>query len=141
MSHVQNLSFVKSSEGGGRNFWSVDHSGDFQEHWRRGELLALEALDLMAKAEDDGLIRHSLLGWVALDMARVDAGQQIKLGFMSCIGQFAALAREVHGDGFYRQYLTEADAALDAMFASVKAKRSEQARKAAQARWAKAKAS
>ncbi len=95
----------------------------------------------MAKAEDDGLIRHSLLGWVALDMAHIDAGKQIKLGFMSCIGQFAAMAREVHGDGFYRQYLAEANAALDAMFASAKATRSEHARKAAQARWAKAKAS
>ncbi len=140
MSEVRKLSFVKSSEGSGRNFWSVDHSGDFREHWRRGVLLALEALDLLAQDDEGGFIRHHLLGWVALDMAHIDAGKQIKLGFMSCIGQFAALAREAHGDGFYRQYLAKTDAAVDAIFAREKAERSERARKAANARWAKAKA-
>ena len=140
MSKCHELSFVKSRAGSGRNFWSVDHSGDVREHWRRGELLALEALDLMAQ-EDDGFLRGHLLGFVALDMARIDAGKRVKLGFMNCIGQFATIAREVHGDGFYRQYLAEADAAFDAMLASEKAKRSEHARKAAKARWAKAKAS
>ncbi len=136
MSKIHELSFVKSSAGSGRNFWSADHSGDVREHWRRGELLALEALDLMAR-EDDGFLRAHLLGFVALDMARIDAGKRVKLGFMNCIGHFATIAQEVHGDGFYRQYLAEADAAFDAMLASEKAKRSEHARKAAQARWAK----
>ena len=67
----------------------------------------------------------------------VKPGKRVKLGFMNCFGQFATIAREVHGDGFYRQYLAEADAALEAMLASQKAKRSEQGRKVAQARWAK----
>ena len=136
MSNVQELSFVKTIEGSGRNFWSVDHSGDIKEHWRRGELLALEALNLMAR-DEDGFLRGHLLGFVARDMARTDAGKRVKLGFMHCMGHFATIAREDHGDGFFRQYLTDADAAFDAALASEKAKRSEQGRKAAQARWAK----
>ncbi len=140
MSKCHELSFVKSRAGSGRNFWSIDHSGDIREHWRRGELLALEALDLMAR-EDDGFLRGHLLGFVALDMARIDAGKRVKLGFMNCIGHFATIAREVHGDGFYRQYLAKEDAAIDAIFAREKAERSENARRAAQARWAKVKAS
>ena len=72
-----------------------------------------------------------------MDMARIDAGKRIKLGFVNCIGHFATIAREEHGDGVFRQYLADADAAFDAALASEKAKRSEQARKAAQARWAK----
>ena len=137
MIDIRELSFVKDNEGSGRNFWSVDHSGDIGEHWRRGELMALEALNLMAGQDDDGFFRGHLLGFVALDMARMDAGNRIKLGFMNCMGQFATIAREDHGDGFFRQYLTNADAAFDAALASEKAKRSEQGRKAAQARWAK----
>ena len=137
MTDIQELSFVKDGKGSGRNFWSVDHSGDVGEHWRRGELLALEALNLMAGQDDDGFIRHHLLGLVAMDMAHVQEGKRVKLGFMNCFGHFAVIAREAHGDGFYRQYLMEADGAFDAALASEKAKRSEQGRKAAQARWAK----
>lgn len=137
MTEILELSFAKDIQGSNRNFWSVDHSGDIREHWRRGELLALEALDLMARRDDDGFIRGHLLGFVALDMAHTHEGKRVKLGFMNCMGQFATIAREVHGDGFYRQYLAKADAALDAMFARQKARRSGHARKAAQARWAK----
>ena len=103
--------------------------------------MALEALDLMARDDDEGCIRCHLLGWVALDMAHIDEGKQVRLGFMNCMGAFAVIARENHGDGFYRQYLAKEDAAIDAIFAREKAERSERARKAAQARWAKAKAS
>ena len=138
MTDILELSFVKDGKVSGRNFWSVDHSGHIREHWRRGELLALEALDLMARdRDDDGFIRHHLLGLVAMDMEHVQEGNRIKLGCMTFFGQFAVIAREAHGDGFYRQYLAEADAAFDAALASEKAKRSEQGRKAAQARWAK----
>ncbi len=136
MTDILELSFVKDSKGSERNFWSVDHSGDIGEHWRRGELLALEALDLMVR-DDGGFRRHHLLGFVARDMARSDAGKRVKLGFMNCMGEFATIAREDHGDGFFRRYLVEADAAFDAAMASEKARRSEQGRKAAQARWAK----
>ena len=48
-----------------------------------------------------------------------------------------SVAWEDHGDEWFRQYLAKADAAFDAMFASEEARRSEQARKAANARWAK----
>jgi hypothetical protein len=75
MSLCLELSFVKDSEGG-RNFWSVDHSGDYQEQWRRGELYALEALDLMAR-DDEGQSRSHLLGWVALDMSHSSEGKRV----------------------------------------------------------------
>ncbi len=130
---------MKERDGGGLNFWSVDHSGDSREQQRRGALYALEALDLMAR-DDEGAIRHHLLAWVARDMTHIDEGKTVELGFMLCMGAFAVIARENHGDGFYRQYLAKADAAVDAILAREKAERSEQARKAANARWAKTKA-
>ena len=141
MSKCLELSFVTKRPGrnGGLNFWGVDHSGGFQEQWRRGELMALEALDLMVREDDDGLIRNHLLGWVALDMESVGEDRRVRLGFMNCIGAFAVAARGDFGDEWFRQYLEKADAALDAVFASEKARRSEHARKAANARWAKRK--
>ncbi len=139
MSRCLELSFVKAREDGGLNFWSVDPSGDCLEQTRCGQLMALEALDLMAR-DDDGVIRHHLLAWIARDMAPVGESKTVALGFMVCIGAFALTAREVHGDGFYRQYLAKTDAAVDAIFAREKAERSERARNAANARWAKAKA-
>ena len=136
MSRCLELSFVTARDGGGLNFWSVDHSGDPREQQQRGQLMALEALDLMAR-DDEGAIRHHLLAWVARDMASVDKDKTVALGFMLCMGAFAVIARENHGDGFYRQYLAKAEAAVDAIFAREKAERSERARNAANARWAK----
>ena len=138
MSRCLELSFVEEREGGGLNFWSVDHSGDYREQMRRGNLMALEALELMAR-DDEGAIRHHLLGWVARDMTHTDEGKPVELGFMICMGAFAVTAWEDHGDEWFRQYLAKADAALDTMFASEKARRSEHAKKAANARWAKGK--
>ena len=136
MSACLELSFVEEREGGGLNFWCADNSGNSREQQRRGSLYALEALDLMVR-DDERCIRHHLLAWIALDMARTDEGKTVKLGFMLCIGAFAVIARENHGDEFYRQYLDKAAAAVEAIFAREKAERSEQARKAANARWAK----
>ena len=136
MSKCLELSFVKEREGGGLNFWSIDHSGDSREQMRRGNLMALEALDLMAR-DDEGAIRHHLLGWVARDMTHIDESKTVELGFMICVGQFAVAGREHFGDKWFRQYLAKADAALDAAYASENARRSELARKAANARWAK----
>ena len=138
MSPCLELSFVKEREGGGLNFWSIDHSGDSREQIRCGNLMALEALELMAR-DDEGAIRHHLLAWVARDMTHTDEGKTVKLGFMICVGAFAVTAWEDHGDEWFRQYLAKADAAIDAMFASEKARRSAHARKAANARWAKGK--
>ena len=138
MSQCTELSFVEAREGGGLNFWVVDHSGDCREQIRRGNLMALEALDLMAR-DDEGAIRHHLLGWVARDMAPVGESKTVALGVMICMGAFAVIAREDHGDEWFRQYLAKADAAFDTMFASEKARRSEHAKKAANARWAKGK--
>ncbi len=76
MSKCLELSFVKEPEipGTGRNFWNVDHFGDYREQCGRGELLALEALDLMAK---DDLWSRVLLGWIALDMRHSDQREPI----------------------------------------------------------------
>ena len=136
MSKCLELSFVEAREGGGLDFWSIDHSGDYREQMRRGNLMALEALELMAR-DDEGAIRHHLLAWIARDMTHIDEDKTVELGFMLCMGAFATIARENHGDGFYRQYLAKADAAFEAIFAREKAERSENARKAANARWAK----
>ena len=138
MSRCLDLSFVKEREGGGLNFWSVDHSGDYREQMRRGNLMALEVLGLMAR-DDGGAIRHHLLAWVAKEMTHTDEGKTVALGFMICIGAFAVAAWEDHGDEWFRQYLAEADVAFDTIFASEKARRSEHARNAANARWAKTK--
>ncbi len=139
MSQCTELSFVETPEDGDRTFWSVDHSGDHREQVERGQLMALEALDVMAR-DDEGALRHHLLAWVALDMAASDEGKGVKIGFMICMGAFAVAAQEHHGDAWFRQYLAESYAAFDAILASEKSRRSEQARNAANARWAKAKA-
>ena len=138
MSPCLELSFVKKRDGN-LNFWSVDHSGNPREQQRRGALYALEALDLMVR-DDEGAIRHHLLAWIARDMTHTDEDKTVELGFMLCMGAFAVIARENHGDGFYRQYLAKADAAVEAILAREKSERSERGRKAANARWAKAKA-
>ena len=137
MSQCLELSFVKDRVGGGRNFWSVDHSGTYREQWRRGQLLALEALDFMA--EDDRMGRW-LLGRISGDMQQHEDGKGVELGFMNCIGEFATLGLAIMGDEFYRQRMADGDAAHIAALADEKAKRSERARNAAQARWAKARA-
>ena len=139
MSQCTELSFVEAREGGDLNFWSVDNSGDYEEQTRRGQLMALEALDLMAR-DDERAVRHHLLAWVARDMAPLGESKTVELGFMLCMSAFAVASRERFGDEWFRQYLSEADAAFDAMFASEKEKCSEQARNAANVRWAKAKA-
>ena len=122
MSACLELSFVKEREGGGLNFWSADKSGNSREQQRRGALYALEALDLMAR-DDEGCVRHHLLAWIARDMAPLGEGKTVVLGFMLCIGTFAVIARENHGDEFYRQYLDKAEAAVEAIFAREKAER------------------
>lgn len=139
MSQCLELSFVEAREDGNLNFWSVDHSGDYQEQFRRGSLMALEALELMAR-DEEGAIRHHLLGWVVLDMAPVGKDKTVALGFMVCIGEFAVAARKHSGGEWYRRWLDDTDAKIAAILASEKSRRSEQARHAANARWAKARA-
>ncbi len=109
MSRFLALSFVTRlpGRGGGLNWWDVKPSGDYTEEWHQGELLALEALSLTAKFED--FPRGHLLAQVALAMPRDGEHTGVELGFLNCIGEFAAEARRVVGDHGYRRYMAERD--------------------------------
>ena len=62
-----------------------------------------------------------------------------ELGFFNCIGTFAAFYQQQRGDQFYRDYLVRADQQWDEGEAELAKIRSDRARKAAKARWAKTK--
>ncbi len=138
MSRYLALSFVTKlpGRGGGLNWWDVKPSGDYGEEWHQGELLALEALSLMAKEED--LPRGHLLGPVVHAMPHEEEKTGVELGFVNCIGTFAAEARRVFGDRGYRQYMAAREAGAKRAVAKAQQERSERARKATRARWAKA---
>ncbi len=99
--------------------------------------MALEALDAMA---EDDLLSPVLLGWIERDMPRDSEGHGVEVGFMRCMGVYATVGRQIMGDDYYRQWMADGDAALIEERADAKAKRSEQARAAANKRWSKARA-
>ena len=138
MSIYQALSFVAERPGrnGGIIFWNVTPSGDYQKDWDSGDSMGLEALEFMAGRADFGL-PGDLLVRVVLDMPREDDRTGIELGFLRCIGYFAALARQTFGDKFYRDWREQQARFVREEFAKMAAARSEHARKAARARWAK----
>ena len=140
MSKYLALSFVAKRPGrlSGLNFWNVDPSGDYSEDWHSGELLALEALEFMAKQkEPNSDPSGALLASAVLDMPRRDDRTGVELGFLNCIGYYAAIARRTFGDKHYRDFLAESQRRLREADSKMEAKRSEHARKAARARWAK----
>ena len=61
----------------------------------------------------------------------------VELGFLNCIGEFAAEHRRVFGDHGYRRYMAERAAVEEMGKIQDQHRRSEHARKAARARWAK----
>ena len=138
MSRFLALSFVTKlpGRGGGLNWWDVKPSGDYEEEWHQGELLALEALSHMAKTED--LPRGHLLGSLGISMPRRGEHTGVELGFLNCIGEFAAEGRRAFGDHGYRRYMAKRAAGAKRAIAEAQQERSEHARKAARARWAKA---
>ena len=140
MSRYLACSFVTKRPGrkGGLDYWNVKPSGDYAEDWRRGELMALEALEVMAlpgglSADPSG----DLLASVALAMPRSGDHTGVELGFLNCIGHFAAIAQRNFGDKHYRDFIAQSQRVTRELYAKMKADCSERARKAAQARWAK----
>ncbi len=134
------LPFVnEGGKGEPRNFWSVAPTENYQDDWRTGEIYALEALKYMAA---DPSPPGSLLGYIATDL-QAHGGEYsgVELGFFNCIGTFAAFYPRQHGDKFYRDYLVRADQQWEEGNAEQAKIRSDRARKAAKARWAKARAS
>ncbi len=87
-------------------------------------------------AEDDRICR-ALLGWIERDMPRQSDGHGVELGFMNCMGELATFGLAIMGDEHFRQRMADGDARHIAALADEKATRSEQARSAANARWAK----
>ena len=132
------LSFVVKRPGrkGGVIFWNVDPSGDYTNDWESGELLGLEALEFMARETETGL-SGDLLVRVVLAMPREDDRTGVELGFLRCIGHFAALARQRFGDKHYRDWREQRARFGREQDDKMAAERSERARKAAQARWAR----
>ena len=139
MSRYLALSFVTRlpGRGAGLNWWDVKPSGDYEEDWHQGELLALEALSFVAEVED--FPRGWFLNQVALAMPRHGEHTGIELGFLHCLGDFAVEARRTLGDHWYRRYLAAREAGAKRAIAEAQQERSERARKAAHARWAKVK--
>ena len=139
MSRFLALSFVTRLPGrdGGLNWWDVKPSGDYSEEWHQGELLALEALSLTAKIEDGDIPRGHLFANVVLAMPRDGEHTGVELGFLNCIGEFAAEAHGVFGDHGYRGYMAKRAVAVEMALIQDQHRRSEHARKAARARWAK----
>ncbi len=127
---VGDLPFVEDEHG--RRYWSVKPSGDYRKDCRQGVLFALAALEYMAVEPEPWLLTH-----VVGDMPRKEARSGIEVGFLSCVARFAALYRQDHGDDFYRAWMAEGDAAHEAALEAEAKERSEHARHAAQARWAK----
>ena len=81
----------------------------------------------------------SFLSWVVMAMPRKEDRTGVEVGFLYCIGTFAALYRRVAGDGFYREHMRAFAEQIEALRDSAAQDRSEHARHAARARWAKAK--
>ncbi len=117
----------------------VEPEGDWMLAWRQGELLALDALDRMVRADDGGFTLRHFLGDLALDRPSADEYRGVVLGFFNAIGAFAAQTRQVHGDTWYRNWLDRQDKTWEGLVEAEKRKRSEHGRKAARARWDKQK--
>ena len=137
MTHpIADLPFVKTlGKGKDRNTWNVTPTGDYFDDWRTGERYALEALRYMAA---DPSPPGSLLGFIATDL-QANGGEYsgIELGFFNCIGTFAAFYLRTRGDAFYREYMARGDKLWAEADAKEAQERSDRARKAANARWAK----
>ena len=97
-------------------------------------MFGLEALEFMAKQTEPS---SDLLIWIVLDMPREDDRTGIELGFLRCIGDFAVLARRRFGDRYYRDWRERKARFVREELAKMAVERSEHARKAARARWAK----
>lgn len=132
--NARDLPFV-TPKGKGLNFWSVQPVGDYVEQCTQGEELALVALEYMAVKE----LPDSFLSWVVMAMPRKEDRTGVEVGFLYCIGTFAALYRRVAGDGFYREHMRAFAEQVEARRESEAQDRSERARHAARARWGKAK--
>lgn len=92
-------------------FWSVEPAKDRFDHWAQGEELALTALDYMVtQSRAPGW----LLASVVMDMPRAQDRTAVELGFLNCIGAFAAIYRLMHGNGFYRKAMQKCDEARKA---------------------------
>ncbi len=135
------LPFVKEGgKGEPRNFWSVAPTGNYCDDWRTGEIYALEALKYMARRDTDMPAGNFLLGHIATHLQALGSEYSgVELGFFNCIGAFAAFHRQRRGDQFYRDYMMVADQHWEEGKAEQAKIRSERARKAAKARWAKTK--
>ena len=131
---ARDLPFV-TPKGLGLNFWTVQPVEGYTEQCAQGQELALAALEHMAAIEDPG----GLLSWVVMAMPRKQDHTGVEVGFLTCIGTFAALYRRAAGDGFYRERMRTFAEQIEALQESAAQERSEYARHAARARWAKAK--
>lgn len=139
---ITGLPFVKDSPRGSsepRNWWSVKPSGDYVEECNTGQRYA--ALFFQVDKETLNAGGFSLLGQVVMGMIRAGDTNGIVVGFFSSVAHAYSPIVSGNFPNLYpaqlEKRIAKYDAARRAENQRQTKERSERARKAANARWAK----